>query len=177
MRGISSIAQANKGLKPSHQQVRKAGSQARLLERLAASGSMSRCELQRHLSRGPIALAGEQFSSTRIYHIRSRQVCFSSGSPVEIVSGINDAITAVPPSASVNSSNGAKAARGEGFAAKTTCVSMPIRGRDFSVSGPSQSLDDCGYRIPIARRTRNTDEFLHPAEITDCFHVPFVKTE
>src|ERR1051325_5536976 len=45
------------------------------------------------------------------------------------------------------------------------------------LSSVSQSLDDRGYRVPIARRTRNTEAFLHLTEITDCLHLPFVKTE
>src|SRR5438552_19144724 len=67
---------------------------------------------------------------------------------------------------------------GRRFRGKTDIrLSVAIMGRDSLASSASQSLDDCGYRIPIARRTGDTEEFLHLAEITDCLHLPFVKTE
>src|SRR5881628_1249432 len=40
-----------------------------------------------------------------------------------------------------------------------------------------QGFQNRRNRIPVARCCRNAEEFLHATEITDCPHLPFIKTE
>jgi hypothetical protein len=65
---------------------------------------------------------------------------------------------------------------GESLVRFTETVGSPGE-RGFISSASLQGFNDRGYRIPVARGGRDPDELLDPSEITDGFHLPFVKTE